>query len=226
MKQLCTVLPTAALGVGAITVLAAGREARHRVVFEETVEGAEQWTGVLNNVENVQKSFGATETDIEVVAHGNGLGLVTNTNVSLKERMQRIASRGVVFAACENTIERRNDTCVNRFRTGSSRKGKCHPGDANNGHSGSPLHDILRLGSLQERIHRPGERDNAVADENLGPERKHAWITMVIPAQEARRPDGLRVHRTDRLSAGAIEVKRTAHPHAKRHYIQREDCRV
>jgi len=106
MKQLCTVLPTAALGVGAITVLAAGREARHRVVFEETVEGAEQWTGVLNNVENVQKSFGATETDIEVVAHGNGLGLVTNTNVSLKERMQRIASRGVVFAACENTMKR------------------------------------------------------------------------------------------------------------------------
>lgn len=31
---------------------------------------------MLNNVENVQKAFGTTNTEIEVVAHGKGLGLV------------------------------------------------------------------------------------------------------------------------------------------------------
>lgn len=35
---------------------------KHRVVFEVNVDGAEQWQGILNNVENLQKAFGRETT--------------------------------------------------------------------------------------------------------------------------------------------------------------------
>ncbi len=81
---------------------------KHRIVFEVTRDGPEQWTGVLNNVANVQEAFGKTKTEVEVVAHSNGLGVVLKSNGALKDRMQKLASGGVVFAACENTMKKKS----------------------------------------------------------------------------------------------------------------------
>ena len=83
---------------------------RHRVVFEVTMDGTEQWTAVLNNVENLKKAFGATNTEVEVVGHSKGLGMMLAKNAELAERMKRIADGGVVFAACENTMRKKNVT--------------------------------------------------------------------------------------------------------------------
>jgi hypothetical protein len=47
----------------------------HCVIFEVTMEGTEQWTGVLDNVENLKKALGDS-TEIEVVAHSKGLGML------------------------------------------------------------------------------------------------------------------------------------------------------
>ena len=76
----------------------------HRVVFEVTTEGESQWEAMLNNVENLQKAFGKESVEIEVVAHGKGLGLLKKTNTGLKERIASIASSQVRFVACENTM--------------------------------------------------------------------------------------------------------------------------
>jgi len=81
---------------------------KHRVVFEVNVEGAEQWQGILNNVENLQIAFGRDITDIEVVTHGKGLGLLLKANVAMRERLQLISAAGVRFSACENTMRRLN----------------------------------------------------------------------------------------------------------------------
>ncbi len=108
MKHLA--LLTLALVIVALTAHAADKSVEHRVVFEVTMEGEKQWTGVLNNVENIQKSLGAESTEIEVVAHSNGLGLVLKTNEALAERMKKIAATGVVFAACENTMKKKEVT--------------------------------------------------------------------------------------------------------------------
>ena len=78
----------------------------HRIVFEVTTEVEGQWEAILNNVENVQKAFGKESTEIEVVAHGKGLGLLKKTNTGLKERISSIMSSQVRFAACENTMRR------------------------------------------------------------------------------------------------------------------------
>ena len=80
----------------------------HRVVFEVNVDGAEQWQGILNNVENLQKSFGSGTTELEVVAHGKGLGLILKINESMRARLQLVSGAGVCFAACENTMRRLN----------------------------------------------------------------------------------------------------------------------
>lgn len=76
----------------------------HRVVFEVTTEGESQWEAMLNNVENLQKAFGKESVEIEVVAHGKGLGLLKKTNTGIKERIASIASSQVRFVACENTM--------------------------------------------------------------------------------------------------------------------------
>jgi intracellular sulfur oxidation DsrE/DsrF family protein len=83
----------------------------HRVVIEVNVDGAERWEGILNNVENLQKSLGASGANtvsIEIVAHAKGLGLLLATNDALRARMQAEHDGGVVFAACENTMKKQN----------------------------------------------------------------------------------------------------------------------
>lgn len=69
-----------------------------------SIDDADQWRGILNNVENLQTAFGHDTTDIEVVSHGKGLGLIMKTNESIHEKLQSISDTGVNFAACENTM--------------------------------------------------------------------------------------------------------------------------
>ncbi len=68
-----------------------------------TIENEEHWQALLNNIENVQKAFGKENTQIEIVTHGKGLGLIKNTT-PLKERVVTIAKTGPRFVACENTM--------------------------------------------------------------------------------------------------------------------------
>ena len=82
---------------------------KHRVVFEVTMEGPEQWTAVLTNVENLRTALGAA-TEIEVVAHSKGLGMLVAKDNGLTDRMKKLADGGVVFAACENTMKKKNVT--------------------------------------------------------------------------------------------------------------------
>ncbi|HEY2802218.1 MAG TPA: hypothetical protein VGI85_16645 [Chthoniobacterales bacterium] len=62
----------------------------HRVLFEVTMAGAEQWTAVLNNVENLRAAFGDT-AQIEVVAHGQGLSLLVVKGNALAKRMEKLS---------------------------------------------------------------------------------------------------------------------------------------
>ncbi len=109
MNRLTKSIALVALGAAALTTMNAQPEAskKHRIVFEVTMEGTEQWTGVLNNVENLRTSLGA-ETEIEVVAHSKGLGLLVAKDNSLADRIKKLTEEGVVFAACENTMKKKN----------------------------------------------------------------------------------------------------------------------
>lgn len=79
----------------------------HRVLFEVTSDQLETWKGILNNVENLRIAFGHDVTDTEVVVHGHALGFVLRAANDLEQRIGRLISAGVRFAACENTMRKR-----------------------------------------------------------------------------------------------------------------------
>lgn len=59
---------------------------------------------VINNALNVQKHFGADNVDIEIVAYGPGLSILTKKS-GQKERVVSLGMRGVKLSACGNTIK-------------------------------------------------------------------------------------------------------------------------
>lgn len=115
MKNLKLILLLAIAGIFFLIVPDSAQAQRqkgkkHKIVFDVSVGGEEAWQGVLNNVENVQKSFGQENSQIEVVLHGKGLGMILKTNMNQQERLKMLSDKGIVFAACENTMKRMNVT--------------------------------------------------------------------------------------------------------------------
>lgn len=82
----------------------AATEKMHRVVFDMTSPQPSVWTACLNNVQNLQKRFGAQNTELEVVCHGPGLAMLMKVNKPFEARMDAVAKSGVEFAACNNTM--------------------------------------------------------------------------------------------------------------------------
>lgn len=58
---------------------------------------------VLNVASNLIKFYGADKVDVEVVAFGPGLRLLFKDN-ALGDQIQSLASEGVRFSACKNTL--------------------------------------------------------------------------------------------------------------------------
>lgn len=87
-------------------VSAAQERKTHRIVFEVTSGDSQVWDAVLNNIENVRKAFGASTTEIRVVAHGKGIDLVRKSNMAAGERVAAVSGPDVQFVACENTMRR------------------------------------------------------------------------------------------------------------------------
>jgi hypothetical protein len=111
IATIVSVLLVGFVTVAAALVSAAGARAEkaHRVVFQMTAATPEQWEGVLTNIDNLRSSLGASETQVEVVVHGKGIGMaLADENVELAPRMKRMSEAGgVVFAACENTLKKK-----------------------------------------------------------------------------------------------------------------------
>ncbi|MEP2775926.1 MAG: DsrE family protein [Luteolibacter sp.] len=86
-------------------------EKPHKIVFQVVMDGPEKWEGAFRNVENVIKELGAETTEIEVVAHSKGLGMLLAKTYAehpeMKEKLDELHANGVVFVACENTMKRK-----------------------------------------------------------------------------------------------------------------------
>lgn len=84
-----------------------GDAAGYRVIIQVTAGSAEQWNGLLGNIENLRSALEDELRDVEVVAHGPGIGLVLRTNAAQADRMKLLSTQGVRFVACENTLSHR-----------------------------------------------------------------------------------------------------------------------
>jgi intracellular sulfur oxidation DsrE/DsrF family protein len=72
-----------------------------RVVLQLTDASVEKHTLVLNVAENLLEHYG-DDIEVEVVAFGPGLKMLFADSGSA-ERIERLAAKGVRFAACRNT---------------------------------------------------------------------------------------------------------------------------
>ena len=90
------------LAVAAISQTAKG--AKHKVVFELNAPAPSGWDQLFHNVENVQQAFAADGTQVEIVFFGKGLRMLLKTNSEYAERLKAAADKGVVIAACQNTM--------------------------------------------------------------------------------------------------------------------------
>jgi len=81
---------------------------KYRVVWQVTAKTSEQWDAMQLNVENFHESVGVANSDVTVIAHGKGIGMVQTSNAAQAERIKQLMAEGVKFMACENTMKRKN----------------------------------------------------------------------------------------------------------------------
>ena len=79
-------------------------DSKHKLVIQVSTDDPRTQRMALNNVVNLQKHYGIDNIDIEIVAYGPGLGLVTSESPEAA-RVTSLTLQQVTFTACGNTME-------------------------------------------------------------------------------------------------------------------------
>ena len=77
----------------------------HQVVMQLNSADTAVWSGVLGNIRNFQKVWPGNVT-IEVVVHGKALNFLVKEKSHLVSEIESMTKLGVVFNACENTMNK------------------------------------------------------------------------------------------------------------------------
>ena len=93
------------LGAGLATAADDKPFAEKRIVLQISDPNPFKQTLVLNVASNLVKHYGPDRVDVEIVAFGPGLRLLFADNAN-KGRIQGLASSGVRFSACSNTMKK------------------------------------------------------------------------------------------------------------------------
>lgn len=92
------------VGLPATAVAGGFGDPEHKVVIQVSADDPMTQRIALNNAVNLQKEFGLDNVEIEIVAYGPGLSLLTKQS-EYPERVPSLAKQGVRFSACHNTME-------------------------------------------------------------------------------------------------------------------------
>lgn len=76
----------------------------HKLVIQVSTDDVRTQTMALNNAVNLQKHYGMDNIEIEIVAYGPGLSLVTQTS-ELSQRVASLTHVDIAFTACGNTMK-------------------------------------------------------------------------------------------------------------------------
>lgn len=79
---------------------------KHKIVMQFTDGDSLSQVTVLGQVKNIRTAW--PNADIEVVCHGGGLDLLQTAKSKASSQIAEWSGKGVVFAACNNTMKRRN----------------------------------------------------------------------------------------------------------------------
>jgi intracellular sulfur oxidation DsrE/DsrF family protein len=80
---------------------------KHRVVFELNAPPPSGWDQIFNNVNNILTVFAADGAQVEVVFFGQGLSMLLKTNSAYAQRLKDADGKGVILAACQNSMRAR-----------------------------------------------------------------------------------------------------------------------
>lgn len=75
-----------------------------RLVIQVNKKDEELQSHVLSNIVNLQKHFGMDNIEIEVIAYGPGIWLLTDKS-KYTDRIESLMMQNVVFTACGNTLD-------------------------------------------------------------------------------------------------------------------------
>lgn len=85
--------------------LSADSHTRNKLVIQVSTDDPRTQKIALNNAVNLQKLYGMDNIQIEIVAYGPGLGLMT-TKSGLASRVTSLAMQDITFSACGNTMKK------------------------------------------------------------------------------------------------------------------------
>ncbi len=78
-------------------------DALHKIVIQVSTDDPRTQKIALNNAVNLQKAYGVDNVDIEIVAYGPGLSLLTKKS-GQADRVESLALSDITFSACGNTM--------------------------------------------------------------------------------------------------------------------------
>jgi intracellular sulfur oxidation DsrE/DsrF family protein len=82
------------------------QSAVNKIAIQISTDDARTQTIALNNAVNIQKYYGIDNVDIEIVAYGPGLGIMTKASKN-SDRVESLAlNDNMIFTACGNTMNK------------------------------------------------------------------------------------------------------------------------
>ena len=82
------------------------KNVRERVVVQVSDSDPKTWNQALNVVSNLQSAYGKNDVQVEIVAFGNGIGML-QLESEVGNRIQQAVASGAHVAACLNTMRGR-----------------------------------------------------------------------------------------------------------------------
>ena len=82
----------------------AEQTAQRRIVYDLSAADTAVHDVLIRQLNNILRGW--PDAQIEVVVHGKALSLLVNGKSGKAAAIQQLQARGVVFAACENTMKR------------------------------------------------------------------------------------------------------------------------
>lgn len=79
---------------------------KERVVLQVSDDSPKTWNQALNVVKNIQQAYGKDKVEVEVVAFGNGIGML-KMDSEVGNRIEETLQSGAHVYACQNTMRAR-----------------------------------------------------------------------------------------------------------------------
>ena len=80
-------------------------EVQHKLVIQVSTDDPRTQKIAMNNAVNLQKLYGIDNVDIEIVAYGPGLGMLTKKS-EYASRVKSLVMQDIKFSACMNTMNK------------------------------------------------------------------------------------------------------------------------